>query len=128
MKMSGTVCGGQTGKSMQVYRTGTDNTALEIAVSNKADANNSYTSADRIDDNTSGTKAPVFGVAGAQVTEDILYDGSDADGTVNGDIVSGGGLTTESSGASELHVVFDAINSDGTAQVDNTTWEMSPQS
>lgn len=124
VKLGGLLC--QTGvggvASMTAYGDGAttnDSALVDVAIGNLADADGTWTAADKLDAVLSTAPTTMFGTSG-QVQAGIS-DASDSVGANDGEVVFGGG--TETTGGSEMKVLLDASNANPTAAAgDNETF------
>jgi hypothetical protein len=125
MKLTGLECSVLSGKKLDVYGDGNDHADFDIAISVPGSADSTWTTGDKVDAATQGDPTEIFGYAGtSQVATAVLYDGSDADGSLNGSVASGG--TNILTGGSEMHNIIKILSNEPNATDDKETitWGM----
>lgn len=108
-KLAGLQCKPQSRATLEAHGDGVDDPNINILVSNLADANDSYTAGDQVDDNASAAPAMLFGTGG-QIVGSALIDGSDQNSVNDGEIAFGGSV--EANGGAEFHVGIRVTNYD----------------
>ena len=123
-KLGGLQCQTQDRSTLEVHGDGVDNTNFDIAIAPVASS--VWDNSKKVDDATSSLKDVLFG-PGGQVGTSAIIDGSDYDGSTNGEVTFGG--TQAGQGASRLYMRTDFTNYDiqPTTDTETLTFTFTPQ-
>lgn len=117
-KLDGIACQALSQSTLKMNGDGTDNTKFDIAISNLADADAGYTSADKVDAVAAASPVMIFGTSG-QIAAAGITDVGDSGQKDDTQVVLGGAV--EANGGYEIHTIVDVTNYDVVNTTDTET-------
>lgn len=116
IKIGGLACSTEDESNLQIHGDGTDNTAMDIAISPVSQS--SWNATHKVDHTVSDTKIVLFGTGG-QISTSMILDGQDKDALTNGEVEFGGTVT--STGGSKIFIKQDVIDYNVQQGIDQET-------